>query len=190
MPFPRPDGDLYIAQIAVNDEAEIEDVPNGWTKITERENDEDVSLLTYWKIGNSEPASYTWEFDDDDGSMIGAIHRISGIETSTPNPINASNDAEGSNKFPTSPSVTTTFDTCMILRIYAARSDARISDYWPSGTTPIFQDRAGGVVSGAAYEIRGSAGNTGNGKFSMSGNKEWVAATIAIRVVASTPIIP
>ena len=141
MPSIRPDGDLYIAQIALKNGDEIEAVPSGWTEITDSENSDNIQLATYWKIGSSEPATYTW-VSDDPAKWIGAIHRISGFNTSSP--ISASGDTIGESASPTSPSVTTNVDNCLILRLYGADGNEQASTYWPSGTTAIFQDDATG----------------------------------------------
>jgi len=178
MPSARPDGDLYIAQIAQEGGAQIDSIPSGWTQITDRDNSGNVRLASYWKIGSSEPATYTWGADSSK-KWIGAIHRISGINTS--NPINASGDIAGVGVKPIAPSVITSVDNCLILRMYGAEGDEQASTYWPSGTTPLFQDdSSGNVVTAAAYEYQASAGSTGTGKFSMTGGKKWVAITIAI----------
>ena len=178
MPATRPDGDLYIAQICLKDGEEIESVPNGWTEITNSDMLGNIQLATYWKIGSSEPSEYTWEADEET-EWIGAIHRVVGIDTS--DPINVSGDDTGDSASPTAPSVVTTDDDCLILRMYGAEGAEQASTYWPSGTTPIFQDdSSGSVVGAAAYEDQLSAGSTGTGAFSMTGSKKWVAATVAI----------
>ena len=180
MPVGRPDGDLYIAQIAQEGGANITGIPSGWTEITNRDMSNNIRLATYWKIGSSEPATYTWQ-GSSSRKWLGAIHRISGADTS--NPINASNDSNGNSSNPNAPSVTTSVDNCFILRMYSAEGDEQASSYWPSGTTGIFQDDSSGTVVGAAaYETQGLSGSTGSASFSMTGSKKWVAATIAIEV--------
>ncbi|RKY10123.1 MAG: hypothetical protein DRP66_00455 [Planctomycetota bacterium] len=178
MPATRPDGDLYLAQIAQEGGASISSIPGGWTEITDSNRSNSIRLATYWKIGSSEPATYTWS-GSSSKKWLGAIHRISGINTGSP--INASGDGTGDSSSPTAPSVTTTVDDGLILRMYGAEGDEQKSSYWPSGTTAIFQDdSSGSVVSAAAYEYEVSAGSTGTGAFSMNGSKKWVAATVAI----------
>jgi hypothetical protein len=179
MPSTRPDGDLYLAQIAQEGGASINSIPSGWTEITDSDRLGSVRFATYWKIGSSEPATYTWGADSS-RKWLGAVHRISGINTGSP--INASGDKGGNNSRPTAPTVTTTVDNCLVLRMYGAEGDEQKASYWPGGTTAIFQDGEGGgtVVSAAAYEYAVSASSTGTGVFSMNGNKKWVAVTVAI----------
>jgi hypothetical protein len=178
MPSIRPDGDLYLAQIVLEGGAIFKIIPTGWTQINDIENAGNIHFASYWKIGNSEPATYTWEVASSKRS-IGIIHRISGVDTA--NPINASGNDKGDSFKPTAPSITTSVDKCLTLRMYGAEGNAQLSTYWPPATTPIFQDdSAGKVVSGAAYENLFSAGSTGTGEFSMTGKKKWIAMTVAV----------
>ena len=158
------------------------EVPSGWTEITDRQFGFSIRLATYWKIGSSEPSAYTWG-SDTPTRWIGAIHRISGVDTS--NPINVSSDGVAQNSSPTSPLVFTTVDDCFVLRLYAADGDQQAATYWPSGTTAIFQDASfGKVVAAAAHETQITSGATGSAAFSMTASKNWVAATLAIAPAA------
>ena len=178
MPSICPDGDLYLAQIVLEGGAIFKIIPTGWTQINDIENAGNIHFASFWKIGNSEPATYTWEVASSKRS-IGIIHRISGVDTA--NPINASGNDKGDSFKPIAPSITTSVDKCLILRMYGAEGNAQLSTYWPPATTPIFQDdSAGKVVSGAAYENLFSAGSTGTGEFSMAGKKKWIAMTVAV----------
>ena len=183
MPSVRPDGDLYIAQIAIDVDTTFSTIPSGWTEI---ENDirdgpgSDVRFASYWKIGSSEPATYIWS-SYLSVLWIGAIHRISGFDLN--NPIHTSNVLTGMSANPTAPSVNTTIDDCLILRMFGADNDRTVPTYWPSGTTPIFQEDLGfnSVMSAAAYHNQSLAGSTGTAQFTMEMNEKWVAITIAIR---------
>jgi len=155
MPSYRPEGDLYIAQFAMTGWSNIENIPHGWTEIEDvwkkgGPGSPDVQLATYWKIGNSsESATYKWIFYAF-RKYIGAIHRINGFDLI--NPISASGSEVGQDPNPTSPSVTTTIDECLILRMFGA-IDNTVTD-WPNGTTPIFQETQVStdiLLSAAAY---------------------------------------
>ncbi|MCH7920070.1 MAG: hypothetical protein IIC50_19035 [Planctomycetes bacterium] len=184
MPSTRPDGDLYLAQISQEGGALIDSIPSGWTEITDSENPGGVRFASYWKIGSSEPATYTWS-GDPSKKWLGAIHRISGINKSSP--INVSGDSTGESSSPAAPSVTAAVDNCLILRMYGAEGDEQAATYWPTETTPIFQDdTVGDVVSAAAHETQVTSGSTGSAAFSMTGSKKWIAATIAIAPPASS----
>jgi len=181
MPSVRPDGDLYIAQIVMNEDPTITTIPSGWTEIEnwyQAGPGQDVRLATYWKIGSSELATYTWS-SEWSVLWVGAIHRISGFDLN--NPIHKSNISRGESANPIAPSVTTTIDECLILRMFGADDNNTVTD-WPSGTTPIFQEDLGSdsIMSAAAYHSQTLAGNTGTAQFTMGGADRWVAITIAI----------
>jgi len=191
MPLVRPDGDLYIAQIAMNGIPTITAIPSGWTEIEDLHTDgpgQDVRLATYWKIGSSEPINYTWS-SGWDVLWVGAIHRISGFDPD--NPIHSSDILTGESANPIAPSVTTTIDECLILRMFGADDAKKVTD-WPSGTTPIFQEDLGSdsVMSAAAYHTQTLAGNSGTAQFTMGGADKWVAITIAINPGAEENIPP
>lgn len=183
MPSVRPDGDLYIAQITIDIDTTISTIPSGWTEIEDGIQNgpgPDVRFATYWKIGSSEPVTYTWS-SSLSTRWIGAIHRISGFDLN--NPIHASEVSTGMSANPTVPSVTTTIDNCLILRMFGADDDRTVSTYWPSGTTPIFQEDlgSGSIISAAAYHNQTLAGSTGTAQFTMETIDRWVAITIAIQ---------
>ncbi|MFW9945891.1 MAG: hypothetical protein ACFFDX_03575 [Candidatus Odinarchaeota archaeon] len=188
MPSVRPDGDLYIAQIAMDDDAPFSSTPSGWTEI---ENGirggigPDVRFATYWKIGNSEPATYRWSCSTP-RLWIGAIHRISGFDSN--NPIHTSGIITGESAYPIAPSITTTVDDCLILRMFGADDNNIYSFYWPYGTTPIFQENCGydSVMSAAAYHIKDTAGFISNAQFRMSYSAKWVGISIAIPPMPDT----
>jgi len=187
MPSVRPDGDLYIAQIAMDDDVLFSSVPSGWTEI-ENENrgifGPSVRFATYWKIGNSEPATYIWRCSLS-RLWVGAIHRISNFDPD--NPIHASAISTGETFNPTTPSVTTTIDGCLILRMFGADDDYTVTS-WPTGMTQIFQDDAGfdSVISAAAYHNQNVSGNSGIAQFTIGGWRRWVAITIAITPESET----
>jgi hypothetical protein len=189
MPSYRPDGDLYIAQIAFDDDNYIPSHPSGWTLIAIQDNGEtgavDVSLANYWKIGDSEPSTYTWTLGTS-RKWIGAVYRISDFNSD--DPIHAFNTNSGTGQYPTAPSVSTTIDNCLILRSIAADDDWSVTNF-PSGSTPLFQDDAGydSAMSAAAYHEQSTAGYTGTAQFRLSGSDVWVAMTIAINPLESTP---
>lgn len=178
MPSPSPDGDLYIAQIGKESASSINSVPSGWTVIEDGQSGGATRFATYYRIGDSEPADYTWG-SGSSGKWIGVIHRVSGVDTA--NPINASAKSTGDSSSPNAPTVTTTVDDAVIFRLYGAEGDEQKSNYWPSGTTAIWQDDTeGNVVGGGVYSEQTTAGSTGSAAFSMSGSKKWVAVTIAV----------
>ncbi|MFX0033981.1 MAG: hypothetical protein ACFE9P_15085, partial [Candidatus Hermodarchaeota archaeon] len=187
MPSYSPDGDLYIAQIVMDGDEPFSSTPGGWKVIRNGAyntpySPNDVRFATYWKIGNSEPGFYTWSCSVQ-RLWIGTIYRISGIDPKYP--INASAiQTAGSppNAYPRAPGITTTVDQCLILRMFGADDNNVDPSYWPSGTTPIFQDHCGynSIMSAAAYHIKSTAGYVGYADFEMSYQAGWVGISIAV----------
>ena len=186
MPSFRPDGDLYIAQILMEDDEAFNSAPSGWTVIENKNqvgDGSDIRFAAFWKIGSSEPANYTWSTDLS-VRWIGAIHRI--INFDDKSPIERSSIDRDISVNPIAPSVVTTSDGCLILRMFGADDDNAVSTYWPNGTTPIFKDDCGSdsVMSAAAYHTQSIKGFSGPAQFTMGGANKWVAITIAIAPIA------
>lgn len=178
MPSPSPDGDLYIAQIVQEGGAGISGVPAGWTEIQSRRMASKVRMGTYYRMGNSEPASYTWEAADA-SAWLGTVYRMSTVDPT--NPINVWADGSGNSAIPTGPTVTTTVDGALVLRMFGAEGDPASTDYWPAGTTAVWQNSIAGIVmGGAAMAEQPASGDTGPASFSLTANAKWVAATVAI----------
>lgn len=191
MPSYRPDGDLYIAQIAMDDDTPLTTVPPGWNLIENGYRGsfgEDVRLATYWKIGNSEPSSYTWGVSYGYYEIwIGVIYRINSFDTN--NPIHQSALTTGVSSNPTAPSIITTIDDCLVLQMFASDDDWSVSG-WPSGTVPLFQNNAGynTLTSATAAFNKTAAGSTGSGTFTIPSSEKWVGISIAIAPLPdSTP---
>ena len=189
MPSYHPDGNLYIAQIAMDGDESFSSTPSGWTEIENGYYNgymyNDVRFATYWKIGDSEPASYRWSCAIQ-RYWVGAIYRISGYDTN--NPIDTSSISTYYSTYPRAPSLTTTVDQCLILRLFGADDNNVYSTYWPSGTTPLFQDNCGydTVMSAAAYHVKATAGSLSYAQFRMSYSAGWVGVSIAIAPLPDT----
>lgn len=178
MPATRPDGDLYIAQITKENDGQITSVPSGWTEVENNASAGSVRFATYYRIGSSEPSSYTWAALESK-KWVGAIHRIRDVDNGTP--IDASADDTGNTDTPMAPAVTTTSDDALVLRVYGAVGNEQAGVYWPGGTTGIWQDDADtAVVGAAAYATQATAGDSGAAAFTMTGLRRWIATTIAI----------
>ena len=112
-------GDLLIAAVAV-DSNETLSAPAGWTVI-EVNDDADVSFGVWYKIaGGSEPSSYdfTWGSTEE---AYGWMMRFTGHDPASP--INASATDNGTSSTPDSPSITTSVDGALIVRLGAFDDD-------------------------------------------------------------------
>jgi len=151
----------------------------GWNEIVQIT--DSVSCGIFYKIaGVSEPNNYTFVADEADKSYSFII-RITGYDTL--NPINISSSDTGTSAAPLCPSVTTTLDNCLVLRIFGADNNDITEDGGePSGTTVITvkANTSFGCSGGGAYESQIAAGITGAAAFALTASQEWIAVTIAI----------
>jgi type II secretory pathway pseudopilin PulG len=114
------EGDLLIAAIAADGDASSSLTPppgEGWTLIDRSAYSSAVTLGAWWKIADSsESAShqFTWTGAR---QAYGWMMRFAGSDPTNPINISATNGQTGST--PSSPTVTTTVDGCLILRLGA-----------------------------------------------------------------------
>ena len=105
------ENDLMVAVVAVDYRARDIVQPAGWTLILNT----DSFDVSYKVAGAGEGANYTFTWLSPQ-QAYGFILRITGHDTSTP--INVSGSGNGSSTSATCPTVTTTIDDCLILRIF------------------------------------------------------------------------
>ncbi|MFC1619120.1 Calx-beta domain-containing protein [Candidatus Neomarinimicrobiota bacterium] len=176
------ENDLLIAVLSVDANEDLSP-PVGWTEIHQQKSG--VTLGVWWKIaGPSEPADYTFIWATNE-QAVGAIHRYSGADPS--DPVNVYAFGSGNNDQPPAPSITTTADSTLILRVLAADDDDFPGDatIYPSGTTGRFaleSNTGNGTVSGAAADhFQAVAGSVSEALFSMEAGEQYVTGTIAIK---------
>ena len=157
--------------------------PSGWTELQQlRASGSAASLGIYYKIATvSEPADYTitWSSEEE---AVATIIRYSGIDTA--NPINTFSTQTGNNTSPTAPSITTTANDVMVVRIYGADDDRISGSPYPAGLTPrvniLSADGWGTSTLGIADVMQIPIGATGTAAFALAETQEWAAATIAL----------
>lgn len=146
------------------------------------------SIATFYKIAvDGEPSSYIFDWLDIADAAYAFIMRFDGNDTSTP--INISSLGIGLSAVPTCPSVTTTKDDCLILRIMGADDDDINVDGdptgYPSGTTGITLDKShagsDSCSGGAAWSEKVGPGATGTAAFALTASEQWAGITIAIQ---------
>ena len=140
---PANTGDLLIAAVATDGDTSgslAPVIPANWTAINVGAWSGQVTLGAWRRFATaSEPASHTFSWTGNRGAY-GWIMRFSGHNPS--NPINTSQSGGQTNITPTSPAVTTTVDSCLILRLGAFDDDYITTDApGLSGHSPITMDR-------------------------------------------------
>ena len=184
-PSGTSEDDLLIAVVATDGNKSTSlSAPSGWNQIiVASESDDRVTLGVWWKLaGSSEPSNRTFSWSGNE-KAYGWMMRFTGHNTA--NPIHATATSEGDNDTPSAPSVTTTVDECLIVRIGGFDDDDHTNgDAGMAGHTTITSnesDSSSSSCSGAAaYVKQDSAGTTGSASFSLNNNEEWRTLTIAI----------
>ena len=155
--------------------------PAGWTEILEALRTSYHWGGAWYKVaGGSEGASYTWTT----GSMTksGGIVRISGADTSSPINASAVSAGDGYGEAGTCPTVTTTVEDCLILRVLVVNYLDPDDVTPPSGFTTVFGAGSNGAAPAVivASNEQQHIGATGTADFTWSSAKVYKAYTIAI----------
>ena len=118
----------------------------GWTSINVQSYTSEVTLGAWWKLADvSESTSHEFTWIGNEQAYGWIMHFIG---NDTTDPINDWNTASQTSATPTSPSVTTTSDHCLILRLGAIDGgDITIDDTGLSGHTDITMDSSAGSSS-------------------------------------------
>lgn len=157
--------DILIAQIVIDSASPAITPPAGWTAIGSLTASTNISMLTYWRVAGSEPASYTWNFGVTAGNC-GIMSAWSGCDTGTP--VNAHGEqANASSATCTAPSITTTVDGCQVLFIGCYKN----KETWAPPTGWILEAGLGGTLeptAGLADATQSTHGATGS-KFTTLG---------------------
>ncbi len=151
-PADTNESDLLIAAVVTDGDTDLSLSPllgEGWTEISLKDYGSEVTLGAWWKnadAAESPSHQFTWSGNQ---QAYGWIMRFTGHDTT--DPINNSMaDGENSSN-PTSPSVTTTADGCLILRLGGFDDgDITVDDPGLSGHTVITMDSSSAI--GATFE--------------------------------------
>jgi len=172
------EGDLMVAVMALRDCC----WSSGWTPLVDTFGDYLVLSTLYKIAGADEPSSYTFSWASASPAYA-CILRITGYNEDTFLDSSGTTESESSAN-PTCPSVVTTEDDCLVLRLFIADDNSiDIDSGYPSGTTGITVDYSGsadGPSCGIAYEPQETAGATGTAVFSLTASEAWGTTTIAI----------
>ena len=178
------EGDLLIAAVSVDAIYDGTPVaPSGWNLLDCGEVGSLNSFGVWWKLADAdEPATHVFSWTDDE-HVYGWMMRFTGHDTT--NPIHAYAIDTGRSKTPESPSVTTTIDRCMILRIGGFDDDdITVDETGLVDHTTITMDwsNSGTAASsgGAGYIEQPEAGDSGTADFALTKKKEYRTVTIAI----------
>jgi hypothetical protein len=177
-------GDLLIAAVATDgNTATSLTPPTGWNVVHVADQSGAVTFGVWWKLaGASEPGSYNFTWSGSEHAY-GWVMRFTGHDPASP--VHASSNDAGSGSAPASPSVTTTVDNALILRLGGFDDDdINAGDPGLSGHTAINMGDSGNgpttASGGSGYVLQPAAGDSGTSAFTLTGSEEYVTVTLAI----------
>ena len=184
-PITTIEGDLLIAAVAT-DASETISEPAGedWTLLSHGKGDNRVTFGVWAKLASaSESASHTFTWGSNE-QAYGWIMRFTGHDPENPIDVMAAL-GDKSDSTPPSPSVTTTVNNAMILRLGGFdEDDVTVDDTGLPGHTTITMDMSdndGDAASGgAAYMYQLEPGSSGSINFDLTNKEEYRTVTLAI----------
>jgi hypothetical protein len=190
-PSGTEEGDLLILHCTTDGAGSNLIGPFGWeTLLPETQTNGQTTALWYKIANTSEPISYniTWAGDE---AYIGGIVRITGYNRV--NPIQATSTNTGTKEI-INPSLITTEENTLILGFHGLDNNKHgLDDYsttLEAGPTVLYAtpSHVGGndeCSAGMYYEIQESPGASPLRTWSIGGNEDWYAATVAINPAIS-----
>jgi len=183
-PAGTAEDDLLIAAVVIDgNNTDLLSAPAGWSLINVAVSQNEVTLGVWWKLaGASESNSYTFTWSAND-QAYGWIMRFTGHDGASP--IDANSNEIGSSATPSSPSVTTTVDNALVLRLGGFDDDdITVGTPGLSGHTAINMDKSGAgnfsTSGGSGYTTQAVAGASGSANFTLTNTEGYVTVTIAI----------
>jgi len=176
-------GDLLVAAVATDGNTTASLAAAGWTVVNVADQGGAVTFGVWWKLaGASESSTYSFTWSGSE-QAYGWIMRFTGHDPASPVDAN-SNDA-GSGAAATSPSVTTTVDNALILRLGGFDDDdITAGDPGLSGHTAINMGDSGNgpatASGGSGFVPQPAAGVSGTASFSLTGSEQYVTVTLGI----------
>jgi hypothetical protein len=162
-------GDLLIAAVATDGSTTISPL-SGWTAINQGGSPTgQVTLGAWWRFAiASEPTSHQFTWTGGGQKAYGWMMRFKGCNPAV-NPINASQlSGQTTSITPTSPLVTSTVDSCLILRLGAFNGSSITLDApGLAGHSPITMDESGGSSPAPNYQAAGTA-QSGTGAITVA----------------------
>jgi hypothetical protein len=175
-------GDFLLAQITFEKGSDAgtntQITPAGWTLAVRTDNSTNIGQAILYKFATaSEPASYTWTFNQS-VKAAGGILRYTGVRPV--DPINVSLGSTGDSGNLTAPSVTSTEANTLLVAFFGIKKTTTLSE--PAGmTSRYFQQNLQDVTIRARDEVRSAAGATGTRTSVPGAQEKWVAHSIVLR---------
>ncbi len=192
-------GDLMIVSIASDDNNSLTGTNAslaGWTlqsSVTIVNNGHRGSVL-YRVADGTEGTSFTFNVPNGSGTTnnsVGAIIAFYGINTATPFDTNGTFNAVSANTVTANSITTTTANAGIVMLGVGGRNNRTYNAPWSTtspGTLTELYDTSNEASVGAAWGIKATAGATGNGTVTYSGNDRNAGILLSLRRVSAPTI--
>jgi hypothetical protein len=184
------DGDVLYAFVTKNDDVGTVSAPAGWTELGQWKTtaDDDFTSGVWRKVvtaASAEPASYRWTHTDNTSEpMSGTIVAVRGASTTTPEDAPVTHADGINNPRPSSPSVTTSSPSALVLVHEGLTRGAMSSIVTPWNTTLLQSSKGTDRNSGVAAFLQPAPGATGPRQWMNTGGfsgADWHTVTVAVR---------
>lgn len=150
--------------------------PTGWTQLLTQSWSNGEFYIYYKIMGASEPSSYTW--DADDWGTTGSFLTFSGVDTTTPIDVSASQNSFGT---PIAcPTVTTTGADRLAVAIGCNDNGVDQTGVSGTGWGSHVDSISGDTNYGVAQRSMASSGATGDADIALSTGRHWMGAQFAV----------
>ena len=182
-------GDVLYAFVTKNDDVGTVSAA-GWTELGQwRTTDDDDFTTGVWRkvvtAASTEPASYRFTHTDNTAEpMSGFIVAVRGASTTTPEDAPVAHAAGINDATPSTPSVTTSTPSALVLTHEGLTRTAMSSIVTPWDTTLLQSSRGTHRNSGVAAFLQPTPGATGTRQWRNTGGApgpEWHTVTLAVR---------
>ena len=185
-------GDLLVAVAMINDndpDVTWSTPPSGWTlyvpELSTPSTVSTPSCAVWYRIANSEPASYDWVASASGAGLMGSMLAYSGVNTAAPFDVSYTT-ATGTGGVANPPSTTTLTDGAFVMAIGFQDDDTgftSLSSGYDEREQVTLASSGNGASLGICDVEKASAGAEDPGGFSSSDAEEWGAITLVLRPI-------
>lgn len=184
VPTGTANGDVMLAFVSTSRQNDtMNTTPAGWTLLDTNPSNAVGTIMTYYRVASSEPASYTWVWQTG-GTDRATIATWRGVDNVSPINAHSTPTADGSSVTDHSaPTLTTSVINTMVVAYFVRQSATTVTS-WAAGTFPAAATVESSVVSPAGYAVEdavwSSSGSTGALHITSGASCQLLMASIAL----------
>jgi hypothetical protein len=182
--------DVLVAVVVFNNTGVTVSPPDGsWVEVVTHNNTANRNAALFYKVAtNSEPSDYTFTYSAEAGGRKVAIHRYSGVDTSSVSDATPT-QARGGSTTPTGPSLTLGTENAMVLHITTVSGSVTGKEQTspPTDLSLIYSDELRLTLNNG---IKTSSGATGDLVATWNSSVNWMVIAWAMTPAADTGPTP